>query len=205
MIPIPKGQEPFERQVNLQGLETYENTSDIQFWHRRVFHSVVESVLAPIQQIMSIGTMMFCADGAQRLCFPILCQYIGDMEEQWLLTCMVRQHCPKCYHHHGNQFNSKDAPNIISARRVAQRCRPPPTSKRTDLDAQQSWRAYRDQKDNAVSPRLLGHHTDPPFSRLYPLGEIIDAVGPDLLHQISKGNRGVAAKKSQGVYLNKLL
>ena len=63
-------------------METHENTADVQLWDRRVFHSMIESVLTPIQELMSKGMTMFCADGAQRLCFPILCQYIGDMEEQ---------------------------------------------------------------------------------------------------------------------------
>ena len=186
MIPIPKGSERCECQVNFQGLETHENDVEVQLWHRRVFHTVIESVLAPIQQIMSTGEVMFCADHAQRLCFPILCQYIGDMEEQWLLTCMVRQHCPKCYHHHEIQRNSKFTQQIASTRRLPQRRHPPPNSKRTDLDAQQCRKAYRSQPNNAVAPQLLGYHRDAPFSRLYPLGGTIDAVGPDLLHQISK-------------------
>ena len=42
------------------------------------------------------GTLMLCADGKKRLCFPILCQYISDMEEQWLLTNQVKPACPKC-------------------------------------------------------------------------------------------------------------
>src|SRR5436309_15936791 len=37
-----------------------------------------------------------CADGAERLCFPLLCEYIGDMPEQWLLTCLVQPACTKC-------------------------------------------------------------------------------------------------------------
>src|SRR3981189_2347857 len=45
---------------------------------------------------MQGGTLMLCADGKKRLCFPILCQYISDMEEQWLLTNQVKPACPKC-------------------------------------------------------------------------------------------------------------
>src|SRR5579859_5342594 len=42
------------------------------------------------------GTPMLCANGKKRLCFPVLYQYISDMEEQWLLTNQVKPTCPKC-------------------------------------------------------------------------------------------------------------
>src|SRR5436190_21433133 len=52
--------------------------------------------MTPIESVMKNGVRMACADGAERLCFPLLCEYIGDMPEQWLLTCLVQPACTKC-------------------------------------------------------------------------------------------------------------
>jgi hypothetical protein len=59
---------------------------------------------------MNHGIKLLCADGAQRLCVPVLCEYIADMEEQWLLTNLVRQTCPKCSHRHDTDTTNDRPP-----------------------------------------------------------------------------------------------
>ena len=82
LLPLIKGKSSLVLSW-LEGIETYYSTSDTDWrnWHRSVIHSVLRSVLAPIETIMRKGKLMNCADGATRHCFPILYQYIADLEE----------------------------------------------------------------------------------------------------------------------------
>ena len=134
--------------------------------------------MKPIENIMTAGMEMLCADGSTRRCVPVLCQYIADMEEQWLLTCTIKPTCPKCYHR-GREYEADDEGHDLE-----NDWRPPQEgSCRTDSDALRDRIRYVD--DTRILSRL-GYHLDPPFSVRYPFGGILDSVGPDLLHQISK-------------------
>src|SRR5579859_7774943 len=75
---------------------TNAKTEEFREWFRTTIHRIIRHTLQPIERVMQGGTLMLCADGKKRLCFPILCQYISDMEEQWLLTNQVKPACPKC-------------------------------------------------------------------------------------------------------------
>src|SRR5947207_2131428 len=77
------------------GVEKHQKSPEFRLWSRKLIHTVIESVLAPIWIHMRTGIKLRCADGADRLCFPVLCEYIADMEEQWLLTCLKKPSCPK--------------------------------------------------------------------------------------------------------------
>src|SRR5216117_3749527 len=70
-----------------------------QSWSRMVIHSVIRHVLRPLEESMKNSIQLKCADGVERLCYPVLCEYIADMEEQWLLSCLKRTACPKCHIH----------------------------------------------------------------------------------------------------------
>ena len=171
---------------------------------------------------------MDCADGTRRHCVPVLCQYLGDMEEQWLLTCQIKPACPKCpkrryelYHKsatshkvpspdgtmsnggrvskvgrtsnavnkrstEGNvcsQIIRKIAGNPVSAKWLgAQRI----TERRTDAHAAEQRHDFRTGYCTPEELSAYGYHPQSPFSSQYPNGGILDGVGPDLLHQISK-------------------
>jgi len=43
-----------------------------------VLRALFDLVLAPLQQVARGGTVMDCADGKTRLCFPILLAWIAD-------------------------------------------------------------------------------------------------------------------------------
>jgi len=72
------------------GVEKHQKSPEFRLWSRKLIHTVIESVLVSIQEHMRNGIKLRCADGADRLCFPVLCEYIADMEEQCLLTCLKK-------------------------------------------------------------------------------------------------------------------
>jgi hypothetical protein len=79
-----------------------------------------------------------------RRCVPVLCQYIADMEEQWLLTCTIKPTCPKCYHR-GREYEADDEGHDLE-----NDWRPPQEgSCRTDSDA------LRDRIHYADDTRIL--------------------------------------------------
>jgi hypothetical protein len=96
LIPIVHGIYLTIHTAKISGIETHHETEEFRHWSRSVVHAVIRDVMAPIERVMRNGVQMTCADGAERLCFPLLCEYIGDMPEQWLLTCLVQPACTKC-------------------------------------------------------------------------------------------------------------
>jgi len=61
-----------------------------------VLRTVFDLVLAPLQQVVQEGTVMNCADGTTRLCFPILSAWIADHAEHAVLHRIGSKLCPKC-------------------------------------------------------------------------------------------------------------
>ena len=53
-------------------------------------------VLAPLQEVVQEGTVMDCADGETRLCFPIWSAWIADHAEHAALHGIGSQSCPMC-------------------------------------------------------------------------------------------------------------
>jgi hypothetical protein len=154
---------------------------------------------------MKTGIPMICGDGKSRLCFPVLSQYIADMEEQWLLTCLVRPSCPKCPKRHLTQAPIPTGANSNQRLGVNSRANSGANSgassdvnsdfsseqyyasgPRTDLMAKQLYIDFETNKLTATDLGRLGYHTSPPFSRDFPFNGILDSVCPDLLHGVSK-------------------
>jgi hypothetical protein len=136
---------------------------------RDIFHKVIEETLKPLADVMHSGIAIQCSDGVERLCFPILSQYIADMEEQVILGGIIKGHCPKCL---GTTGKLETQP--------AAGTNPYPLP-RTDTHARNA-RHRAIEIDNPQELRRLGYHANEPFSALYPRGRILDALGPDLLH-----------------------
>ena len=59
---------------------------------RAVFHLV----LAPLQEVIQEGTVMDCADGKTRQCFPIFLAWIVDHAEHAALHGIGSKSCPMC-------------------------------------------------------------------------------------------------------------
>jgi len=58
--------------------------------------AVFDLVLARLQPVAQEGTVMDCADGQTRLCFPILSAWIADHAEHAALQGIRSKSCPKC-------------------------------------------------------------------------------------------------------------
>lgn len=63
------------------GVKAFRKRPDYPKWARQVFHEVVGAVLEPLKNAMRDGIKLLWRDGKERFCYPMLCQYIGDMEE----------------------------------------------------------------------------------------------------------------------------
>jgi len=61
-----------------------------------VLQAVFELVLAALQQAAQEGTVLDCADGKARLCFPVLSAWIVDHAEHAALQGIGSKLCPKC-------------------------------------------------------------------------------------------------------------
>ena len=61
-----------------------------------VLRAVFDLVLALLQQVAQEGTVMDCADGKTRLCFPILSAWIADYAEHAALQGIGSKSCSKC-------------------------------------------------------------------------------------------------------------
>jgi hypothetical protein len=107
------------------------------------------------------------------------------MEEQWLLTSLIQQTCPKCPKRNIKLYRSSGVNGNISIQAI---CRQKITETRSDSGAKRARDQYRQNKTRAAKELLnkQGYHIPTPFSESYPFGGILSAVGPDLLHQISK-------------------
>jgi len=58
--------------------------------------AVFDLVLVPLQLVAQERTVMDCADGKTRLCFPILSAWITDHAEHAALQEIGSKSCPKC-------------------------------------------------------------------------------------------------------------
>jgi hypothetical protein len=201
LLPVLSGNDPGTQRIAdfCEGIETHRSSKDYSSWFRGVIHTILRKVLEPLEKVMRTGIRMVCGDGKTRLCFPVLCEYIADMEEQWLLTCLINPSCPKCPKRKivespiPAQAMGDDGPwgvnvggNSRGNARVNSRVNSGVFHPRTDVAAS---RLYDDFKNGIVAStdlHRLGYHPSPPFSHGFPFNGILDAVCPDLLHGVSK-------------------
>jgi len=65
----------------------------------QAIQKIIHEVLGSLNDAESEGINLICADGQQRLCHPILCQYIADYQDQVLAASIVNNYCPRCEIH----------------------------------------------------------------------------------------------------------
>jgi hypothetical protein len=82
---------------NFLEVEANKGTEEYRGYCRDVFHTVIQETLRPLVDAMHNGVLIRCSDGIERLCFPVLCQYIADMEEQVVLASIVKGWCPNLW------------------------------------------------------------------------------------------------------------
>ncbi|KAH9008029.1 hypothetical protein EDB84DRAFT_1591272 [Lactarius hengduanensis] len=61
-----------------------------------IFHSCMQTILAPITRAGETGIVMMSGDGTWRRCHPVFAIFIGDYPEQILVMCTYSGQCPKC-------------------------------------------------------------------------------------------------------------
>ena len=60
-----------------------------------IIQTVFDLVLGSLQQVVQEGTVMDCADGTPRLCFPIWSAWIADQAKQAGFPRIGSKWCPK--------------------------------------------------------------------------------------------------------------
>ncbi|THU86074.1 hypothetical protein K435DRAFT_805378 [Dendrothele bispora CBS 962.96] len=134
----------------------------------QVFHDCMKKILEPLEKAGKEGIRMVCADGYERLVYPLLAAYIADYPEQCLVCCCKENSCPRC------TVDPKKRGELIQS------------SLRTPDDTLQILKAmsqglkpdeFRNQNLRPINP----------FWRDLPHCNIFDCMTPDLLHQLHKG------------------
>ena len=61
-----------------------------------IFHSCMQTILAPIATYGETGIAMVSGDVIWHRCHPIFAAFVSDYPEQSLVTCTYTSQCPKC-------------------------------------------------------------------------------------------------------------
>ncbi|KAI5983997.1 hypothetical protein EDD15DRAFT_2375711 [Pisolithus albus] len=113
---------------------------------------------------MTVPETVLFGDNYYRRVIYALAAYIADYEEQVLLSCIVRNWCPKCLGHRDNL--DEDA-----LRRSREHC----DTIIEELELRQLWDSYG----------IVGDIV--PFTNDFPHADIHKMPSPDILHQLIKG------------------
>ncbi|KAK7433564.1 hypothetical protein VKT23_020718 [Stygiomarasmius scandens] len=148
-------------------LECFLEKECSQMGHQ-LFHDCMKIILEPLERAGREGAKTICADGYERLVFPLLAAYIADYPEQCLICCCRENSCPKC--------------TVSPAQRgelLHSVLRNPETTFGVLLDQSQGLKpaAFRSESLRPINP----------FWRNLPHCNIFDCMTPDLLHQLHKG------------------
>lgn len=137
---------------------------------QQVFHDCMRLLLKPLIAAGRDGVMMSCADGYQRLIFPLLAAYVADFPEQCLAACVNERRCVMCRvdrdqrgeHLQSLYRDQQTAADLINA-------------------AIGSKEAFSELEEEDLC------HVNQPFWEDLPHTSIFTSFPPDLLHQIHKG------------------
>jgi Plavaka transposase len=186
LLPTMTGND-FSVCANIAGLAKHESNEQYRKWNREMFHTILYKTLQPLEHAMNHGIRLPCGDGHERLCFPVLCEYIADMEEQWLLGNLIRDSCPKCLAPRLDLEHYRSLNVSASQLRSA--------SPRRDTDATKARVDFQEGRITETELREGSYHENHVFSANYRWGGIMDAMCPDLLHQVSKCFKDYAMDK----------
>jgi hypothetical protein len=134
-----------------------------------LFHYCMGKIVEPLKKSGYSGIQIGCADGALRLCFPILAAYIADNPEQCLIACVKNNMCHRCTVETDERGNfGRGVPRD-------------PERTKLDLDA----KAANTTTTTFVSNGL--NAVDQPFWAGLRFTDIFTCLTPDLLHQLHRG------------------
>ena len=114
------------------------------------------------------GTLLLCADGRNRLCYPVIAGFMIDYEEQTLVTGIKSGSCASCY-----------CP--LKEREDLETVFPKRTHEKTRTQLERQSRENTPRKD----PEWI--HNVPNFAWSHTLVDIHDVLMVDILHQLLKG------------------
>ncbi|KAH9019477.1 hypothetical protein EDB85DRAFT_1873073 [Lactarius pseudohatsudake] len=136
-----------------------------------LFHSCVQTILAPITRAGETGIVMMSGDRTWRRCHPVFALFIGDYPEQVLVTCTYSGQCPKCVAPH-------DRLGEIVRFPLRNYDRATETYSLVDEDVHVFHAACRE-----AGLKPVFH----PFWESLPLVNIFVSITPDILHQMLQG------------------
>ncbi|KAI5998603.1 hypothetical protein EDD15DRAFT_2386521 [Pisolithus albus] len=134
-------------------------------FRRQLFHSSLGRILKSFKPGMAKPEVVPFGDGHYRRVVYGIGPYIADYEEQALLTCIVRNWCPRCLAYRNN-LDEDD---------TLQRCRDHTEMLIAEFSPAALWDEY------GIVGELI------PFTNDFLRADIYELIAPDLLHQIIKG------------------
>ncbi|KIN93763.1 hypothetical protein M404DRAFT_170289 [Pisolithus tinctorius Marx 270] len=140
------------------------NTPEFRKFKRQLFHSSLTRILNSLHPAMKVPEVVRFGDGYYRRVIYRLAAYIADYEEQVLLSCIVRNWCPKCLAHRENL----DADAL-------RRHRDHSDTVIAVLELRDLWDKY------GIVGDLI------PFTNDFLRADIHRMLSPDILHQLIKG------------------
>ncbi|KAI6132289.1 hypothetical protein EV401DRAFT_2053882 [Pisolithus croceorrhizus] len=148
----------------LKTTREHASTQAFRKFKRQLFHSLLTCILYSLRHPMTEPETILFGDNYYRRVIYALAAYIADYKEQVLLSCIIRNWCPKCLGHHNNL--DKDA-----LRRSHEHC----DTIIEELEFRQLWDSYG----------IVGDIV--PFTNNFPCADIHAMLSPDILHQLIKG------------------
>ncbi|KAF8443672.1 hypothetical protein L210DRAFT_3502465 [Boletus edulis BED1] len=156
---------------------TQEHASNVEFrlFKRQLFHTSLLGILESLKPGMTTPEVVRFGDGHYRRVIYGLGPYIADYKEQVLLSCIVRNWCPKCL----SRRDNLDADSLA-------RCQEHTEELIKDFEFEDLWDQYGIVKQ-LVSDTGSEWCSTQPFTNDFPRADIYKLLSPDLLHQIIKG------------------
>lgn len=136
---------------------------------QRLFHHCMDKVLNPLVEAGEKGVVMVCADGQNRLVFPILAAYIADHPEQCLVADIHENFCPRGI----VQPDDRGEPTECFLRNVE--------------DTIECLQLHQDGFSPTRFVREGLREVYEPFWKHLPHCNIFSCITPDILHQLHKG------------------
>ncbi|KAG1731306.1 hypothetical protein EDD22DRAFT_982578 [Suillus occidentalis] len=151
---------------NVHNNVKYAHDDLFRLFRRQLFHCSLSAILSTLKPVMTKYEVLRCADSHFRHIIFGLGPYIADYEEQLVLSCTVKNWCPKCLAHRGDLDGGSNLPR---------------TQEHTDLlvsehiDSDTLWHEF------GIISVLI------PFTNDFPRADIHKLISFDLLHQLVKG------------------
>ncbi|KAI1790354.1 hypothetical protein LXA43DRAFT_1148653 [Ganoderma leucocontextum] len=148
----------------LTAVHEWENDEEFRIFKKRLYHTSIAHILAPLRPGMEKAHIMRCPDGHYCRAIFELGPFIADYPEQVYLSGVVQGWCPKCLALPKDDFLEGD-PRSRQQRQAADAA----------FLIEELWDVF------GINPDVT------PFTTHFPRADIHELLTPDLLHQVIKG------------------